>query len=152
MTDLILAIVHHVLIFMLLATLAIELTLLREGLTPAGLKRLGTTDMSYGIVAGLILIVGVGRVLFGVKGADYYIHNLFFWLKMAAFLGVGLCSIPPTLDILKWRRAASVDAAYLPPAEAVARARKWMLIELRLFILIPVFAAIMARYPGFIRY
>lgn len=149
MTDLILAIIHHLLIFMLLAVLVMELTLTREGLTPVGLQRLTRIDMSYGILAGVIIVIGILRVHFGLKGASYYLHNLFFWLKMAAFLAVGLCSIPPTLAFLKWRKAAAADAAFLPGADDVAKVRKWLLIELRLFALIPIFAAIMARYPGY---
>ncbi len=152
MTDLILAIIHHLLIFMLLAVLVVELTLTREGLTPAGLQRLTRIDLSYGILAGLIIVIGVLRVIFGVKGAAYYLHNLFFWLKMASFLAVGLLSIPPTLAFLKWKKAAAADAAWLPGADEIAKVRKWLLWELRLFALIPIFAAIMARYPGYISF
>jgi putative membrane protein len=152
MTDLILAIVHHLLIFMLLAVLVIELTLTREGMSPAGLQRLTRIDLSYGILAGVIIVVGVLRVHFGLKGAAYYLHNIFFWLKMAAFLGVGLLSVPPTLTFLKWKKAAAADAAWLPGGDEIARVRKWLLWELRLFALIPVFAAIMARYPGYMAF
>lgn len=152
MTDLILAIFHHLLIFMLLAVLVIELTLTREGLTPAGLQRLTRIDLSYGILAGAIIVIGVLRVHFGAKGADYYLHNLFFWLKMVSFLGVGLLSIPPTLTFLKWKKAATADSTWLPGADEIARVRKWLLWELRLFALIPIFAAIMARYPGYVAF
>ncbi len=151
MTDLILAIVHHLLIFMLLAVLVIELTLTRDGLTPAGLQRLTRIDMGYGLLAGAIIVIGVLRVHFGLKGASYYLHNLFFWLKMAAFLGVGLLSVPPTLTFLKWKKAAA-DPTYLPGSDDIAKVRKWLLWELRLFGLIPVFAAIMARFPGYIAF
>jgi hypothetical protein len=54
-------------------------------------------------------------------------------------------SIPPTLAFLKWRRAGT-----LPPAEAVAKVRRYLWIEVALFALLPAFAAAMARgYGGF---
>ncbi len=150
MLDTVFAILHHLLIFALLAGLAMEFALTRDGMRVSAMRRLFRVDIAYGVASILVIIVGVCRVIWGIKGADYYLHNLFFWLKMTAFLSVGLCSIKPTLTFLAWRRASNLDEAYLPKPEDVRAVRRWLGRELALFPLIPVFAALMARYPAYI--
>src|SRR6201989_1845334 len=103
MTDLILAIAHHLCVFTLAGLLIAEVALLRPGLAGERIKQIAAIDAAYGAMAGLIIVVGILRVIFGDKGAEYYIHNWAFWLKMAAFLLVGLLSVPPTLALLGWR-------------------------------------------------
>ena len=148
MTDLILAIAHHLLAFGLVAILAGELVLARPGIAGAALKRLQTLDRLYGAVAGTLVIVGVLRVLYGFKGPDFYLPNPFFWAKMAAFVAVALLSIPPTLRIVGWSRRARAERGFVPPDAEVAGLRAWLGRELAMFALIPVFAAMMARGVG----
>jgi putative membrane protein len=146
--DLVLAIAHHLLMFALLAVLVMEMMLARPGLASDRLARLGGLDLTYGALAGLLLAVGFGRVFFGLKGPDYYFANVFFWLKIAAFLIVGLLSVPPTRTILAWRGRASLDPAFSPPGAEIAAVRRYMHAEAAVFLTIPVFAALMARYSG----
>ena len=146
--DLILAIAHHLLAFGLAAVLAAELAMVRPGLTAAGLKRLGVIDAHYGLFAGLVILVGVLRVIYGMKGPDAYVANPWFWAKMAAFATVALLSISPTLAILRWRRKVKLEPGFCPYEEEVARVRAFLLAELAIFALIPVFAAVMARGYG----
>jgi putative membrane protein len=148
MTDLILAIAHHLCVFTLAGLLLAEVVLLRPNLSAERMRQLGTIDMAYGALAGLIVVVGVLRVIFGDKGADYYIHNWAFWLKMAAFVAVGLLSIPPTLAIIGWRRKVAADPKFSPDAATVAGLRRFYIGEIVAFALIPVFAAAMARGYG----
>jgi PHD/YefM family antitoxin component YafN of YafNO toxin-antitoxin module len=56
MTDLILAIAHHLFVFSLVAIIAAGLVLVRDALGGAALRRLGSVDLAYGVVAA-----GVGR-------------------------------------------------------------------------------------------
>lgn len=148
MTDLILAIVHHLLIFSLAGILAAELAMIRPGLTGAGLRRLGIIDLHYGLIAVLILAVGFARVFYGIKGPDFYLGNHSFWAKIAAFLVVGLLSAPPTVRILQWRRRAKTEPDFALTATDVAGVRRFMIAEVAVFALIPVFAAAMARGFG----
>ena len=97
----------------------------------------------------MIIVVGVTRVLLGSKGWVFYVHNPWFWGKMATFLVVGLLSVHPTLMFLRWRRAAEADVAFVPPADGVAAVRRTILIEAALLGLIVAFAAAMARYGSF---
>ncbi len=143
--DLILAILHHVLVFGLMAIIAIEMVMVRAEIRGREIGRLARIDMFYGIAATLIVVVGVLRVFFGIKGAGYYWVSPSFWAKMAAFVLVGLLSIIPTMRIARWRRAAEADPIYSPPLAEVQRVRRMIHIEAGLFLLIPVFAAAMAR-------
>ncbi|MBS0332680.1 MAG: DUF2214 family protein [Proteobacteria bacterium] len=143
MLDLILAIAHHILVFSLFGVLFGEILLVRKGVDLATIARVGRIDLMYGAVAGLIVVVGFARAVFAAKGWTFYAHNLFFHLKIATFVLVGLLSIPPTVAYLRWRRAG------IPPSDdQVAGVRRWLLAELALFAFIPAFAAAMARGYG----
>ena len=148
MTDLILAIAHHLLVFSLVGILAAELAMVRTGLTGPSLKRLGLIDLSYGAIAGAIVAVGFARVFFGAKGPAAYLPNPFFWSKLGVFALVGLLSVPPTLRILRWRRQAAADPGFSPSETEIGAARRFILTEACLFPFIPAFAAVMARGYG----
>jgi len=145
-TDFILAALHHVLIFALMAILATELVLVRPGLSGAPLARLARIDGAYGGLSMAIVLVGVARVIWGLKGWEAYVYNVWFWHKMGAFLIVGLLSIVPTMRILKWRRAAAADPSFALAATDTGPVRRFLHAEAGIFLLIPIFAAAMARY------
>jgi putative membrane protein len=149
MLDLALAVTHHLAILSLILIVGAELALIRGDLSGAAVRRLATIDAGYGIAAGVIILVVVTRVLLGAKGWVFYVHNPFFWAKMATFLVVGLLSIHPTVAFLRWRRAADADATFAPPAGGVAAVRRTILIEAVLLGLIVAFAAAMARFGAF---
>jgi putative membrane protein len=146
LTDAILAILHHLLVFAIAIVLTMEIMVTRRDMGTARVTYLSRLDIAFGALAAGILVVGIGRVLWGLKGAEYYVVNEFFWAKMAAFAGVGLLSIRPTLAILRWRGAARGDPAFRPPGDEVMGVRRFMHAEAMLFTLIPIFAALMARY------
>lgn len=147
--DLILAILHHLLVFMLFAVLATELVLVRPGLDGTALSRLAGLDRAYGGIALAVIIVGVARVIWGAKGWEYYVGNPYFWAKIASFAVVGLLSIRPTLRIIAWRKASAADSAYAAPAAEIAAVRRAIHLQTGVFLLIPAFAAVMARGMGY---
>ncbi len=147
-TDLVLAIFHHLLMFTLAAALAAETVLVRPGLAGGAVMRLGRIDRVYGLVAGLILVVGFSRVFFGLKGWEFYIYNWAFWVKIGAFVTVGLLSIMPTARIALWQRALRDDPAYAVPGTEIAHAQRFLRAQGAVFLLIPIFAAVMARGIG----
>jgi putative membrane protein len=149
LTDLILAILHHLLMFTLVAVLVAEIMLVRPEITTAHLRRVEQLDAAYGAAAGLILVVGFGRVFLGLKGAEFYLTNPVFWAKIAAFLVVGLLSVPPTLRILGWRAQRRQNPDFTPAITEVRAIRRFMHWEAAVFVLIPIFAAMMARGYGF---
>ncbi len=145
-TDFILASLHHVLAFSMLAALAIELVTVKPGLAAPAVKRLAIIDGIYGGLATAVLIVGSCRVIWGLKGWDAYSGNVWFWHKMGVFAIIALLSLPPTLRFLKWRKAAAANPSFVAPDAEVKTVRRFMHAEAGLFLLIPVFAAAMARY------
>src|ERR1700726_5025594 len=106
------AFLHHLCAFTLVATVAIEFALIRGELTLSSARRLQVTDMVYGIAAGALLVIGLLRVFFFEKGADYYFHSHAFLGKLSLFVVVALLSIIPTMEFLSWRRA--VNAGEVP--------------------------------------
>ena len=146
--DLLLAIGHHLAVFLLVAILAAEFALLRPGLGGPRIGQLARIDAAYGGVATLVIVVGVLRVIFGASGWDYYVGNYAFWAKMAAFLAVGLLTIQPTLAIRRWFKAGGDDATYVVPASEIAASRRYIHLQAGILVLIPIFAAAMARGYG----
>lgn len=145
MTDLILAIAHHLLIFSLAGLLAFEIGFVRPGMTAGELARLAWADRFYGVLSVAIVAVGFARAVYTAKGWAYYSGNGFFWAKLAAFAVVGLLSIGPTVAFVRWRRA---PADTRPSTDQVRSVRRFLWAEAAVFAFIPVFAAAMARGYG----
>ena len=146
--DAILAALHHLCVFALLVILATEMTLVRPGISAEGVMRVVRIDGLYGILAVLALVAGGLRVVYGVKGAAFYIHNPVFWFKLGLFVVIGLLSIPPTLNYIRWRKALRSDPNALPDIAVIKAMRKFIHIELALLFLLPILAAMMARGIG----
>jgi len=146
--DLVLAILHHLLVFSLAGIIAAEFVLARNEMTASTVRRLARVDRHYGMVATLVVLVGAARVVWGLKGWEFYVYNWVFWAKMVAFLVVGLLSIKPTMRFLAWNRQAGADAAWRVPETELAAVRSALGAEAVIFLLIPVFAAAMARGYG----
>jgi putative membrane protein len=143
MLDLSLAIAHHLLVFTLFGVLFAEFIVVRRGMSHTAVTRIAAVDLSYGVLAGLIVAAGFSRAMFAAKGWFYYSHNGFFWAKIATFVVIGLLSIPPTLAFIRWRREAEA-----PSDAQVAAVRRFLWAEVLLFALLPAFAAAMARGLG----
>jgi putative membrane protein len=142
------AFVHHAAAFALVSALVIELVLLRTELTLGTARTLQKADMALGISAGLLLVVGLIRVVYFEKGAAYYFHNAAFIGKLSLFAAVALLSIYPTVVFLSWRK--SLDEGRLPPAppaqlRSLRRIVHWELVGV---VLILLCAALMARGIG----
>ena len=108
--DLILACAHHIAIFVMAGALVAEFVLLRGLLDATPISRLSRADMVYGMSAGAVILIGIGRVLFGLKGWEYYVYNHAFWGKMGVILVVALLSGYPTMRIAAWRKSLATRA------------------------------------------
>jgi putative membrane protein len=143
MLDLLLAIGHHLLIFAVFGIICAEFWAMRPGVSAATIKRVGSLDTWYGLLAAAVIVVGFSRAIFAAKGWAYYSHNGFFWAKLLTFALIGLLSLPPTLAFIRWRRAGVA-----PTDVEVGRVRRFLHWELALFVFLPIFAAAMARGYG----
>ena len=135
-----LAVVHHLVMFSVLAIVVAELAMVRRGMEAATLTAVARIDLGYGALAAIALAVGVVRAVYAAKGWHFYSHNGFFWTKIAAFVVIGLLSVPPTLKFIQWRKLQ-----YVPQDVQVDAVRKYLWAELVLFALLPLCAAGMAR-------
>jgi len=136
------AFLHHVAAFGLVAALTSELVLLRGEIAPQA-RRLAVFDAAVGVCAGVLVAVGLLRVFYFEKGAAYYFHNAAFIGKMALFVAMAALSIYPTLKILSWRKGARADEREL------RLVRRLVHTELVGIFFILLCAAMMARGVGF---
>ena len=107
--DWLLASFHHLAVFSLAAILSAEIFLTAGPIDDRLVLRVARIDAWFGILAALVIAAGVLRVFFGAKGYEYYSANIFFWAKMALFVGVGLVSVAPTMLYVGWRRRVRAD-------------------------------------------
>jgi putative membrane protein len=143
--DALLAFAHFIAIFTLASLLAGELFVLRKMLPADMLRRLQGIDRWYGIVAGVVVLTGLGRLFLGAKGAAFYTHNPVFWTKMALFVAVALISIVPTVAYVRWNVRDSTDGSVVLDDAEFARLRGLLWLQVGLFLFIPLCASFMAR-------
>jgi putative membrane protein len=140
-----LAFLHHVAAFALVAALAVELVLLRGELTLERARQIRFADLALGIAAAAVFIVGMLRVRFFEKGADYYLHSAPFIAKVSLFVIVALLSIYPTIQFLSWKATLSQGRAPVVSAAKLRRIRTLLHLEFAGIVGIILCAALMAR-------
>lgn len=144
----ILAYLHFIAILTLVVFLSSEAALCRmEWMNAKVVERLAKVDMVYGIASGAVLLTGVARTWWGVKGTAWYWTNPLLHTKLALFIVIGLLSIKPTLMYARWRKDLRASGA-LPAQDEVRRARKFVMIQAHLLVLIPLAAVFLARGFG----
>jgi putative membrane protein len=147
-TTALMAFLHHLLAFTLTAALVYEFIAYHRNMGIAEIRRIQRVDLVYGISAGLLLIVGLLRVFFFEKGANFYLHNPFFWLKMTAFLLVALLSIDPTIRYIRWNRTLRQNEVPEISESEYKRTRLLLWLEVIGIAVILLAAPLMARGIG----
>jgi putative membrane protein len=148
MASALIAYLHYVAMISIAVILVIEYMICMPGMTGTRIRQLARIDMFYMVAAILALGTGTARVVWFGKGAAFYLHNPVFYVKLALFLAVGLISIPPTLQYLRWLRGVKAGSAKVAEDYQVLRVRRLVLTELILFAFIPLMATLMARGIG----
>ena len=141
------AFLHHAAAFALVSALVLELVLVRDELTVRTARMLQKADMAFGIAAGVLLAVGLARVVYFEKGAAYYFHNAPFIAKLSLF--IGLISIYPTVVFLSWRKSTKEGKTPLATPAQLRALRAIVHVELVGVVLILLFAALMAKGVGY---
>ncbi len=139
------AFLHHLAAFTLVAALAVEFVLIRRELTLWSARLLQAADMVLGTSAGVLLLVGLGRVFWFEKGAAYYFGSHAFLTKLTLFIVVALLSIVPTIEFLRWRKAVKQGQVPVVAAGTLRKVGRVIHIELAAVVLILLCAAIMAK-------
>ena len=120
---------------------------LKGTLDTAGVRRVLTADNFWGIAALLWILTGLLRAFGSVeKGAEYYLHNRLFHLKMGLFILVLLLELMPMLTFMRWRIAlAREEAPNLSSAKTLYTLNH---IEVAIVVVIVFVASFMARGFG----
>lgn len=145
------AFLHHVSAFTLFAALVVEFVLIRSTLTVESARKIQIADMIFGISASVLLLAGLARVFHFEKGATYYFHTWPFIAKLALFVIVGLLSIIPTMEFLRWRTAVKAGQVPAVSPEKIKSIRAIIHYEMAGVVLIILFAALMAKGIGLMR-
>lgn len=146
--DAILAYLHFSAIFVLFGFLVAEIVLFRGPLDPWVIRLLGRLDVWYFGSALVVLTTGLSRLVFGVKGPEFYLTGWAIYVKVSLFILVALISVFPTLRFIDWRRRLDRDSNWRVPDEERAKVRRLLMIEVHIAALIPLIAVMMARGLG----
>ena len=146
--DAALAYVHFASIMLLTAFLVSQLCLCTRRLRLEQVPMLARLDLLYLVAAVAALASGALRVFVTGKGHAFYLGNPVFYIKLALFLAIGLVSISPTVQFLRWRRALNAGEQPILHANDIRTARRYILLELALLAFVPLMAVLMARGIG----
>ena len=147
-TTALMAFLHHILAFTLTACLVYEFIAYHKNMGLAEIRRIQRVDLLYGISAGLLVLIGLLRVFFFEKGINFYLNNPFFWVKMTAFLLVGLLSIDPTIRYIRWNRTLRQNEVPEVSETEYRRTRILLSLEVIGIAVILLAAPMMARGIG----
>ncbi len=145
MLEALLAYAHVAAILTLVVFLTSEAALCRvEWLNAAVVRRLNRVDTIYLFAALAVLATGVLRTWLGAKGTAWYWHQPLLHLKLTLFVVIGLMSIRPTLAFRRWLKALDRDGS-LPAEAEVRNARRWVMVQAHLLLLVPLAGTMLAR-------
>jgi putative membrane protein len=144
------AFLHHIAAFVLFAALVLEFMLIKDELTLHNARRLLRVDSIFGLSAGIVLVIGILRVIYFEKGFDYYVHSVPFITKFSLFVLIGLLSIFPTVRFMSWRPAVRQGKAPTVDASTLRKVRTVLHVELAGMVVLILMAAMMARGIGMI--
>ena len=82
------------------------------------------------------------------KGATYYFHTWTFIAKLSLFVVIGLISIIPTREFLRWRTALSAGQVPAVSPDKLKSIRSIIHYEMAGVVLILLCAALMAKGIG----
>lgn len=117
--------------------------LLRTGALP----RLVRMDRALWLASAAVLLSGLARVIWGVKGVSWYAGNPLLHLKLALFLVVVALQVYPSRQYRRWAQMREQGHAVFLD-EAVRKAWLSMLLATHLVAVIPLPAVFLARGFG----
>jgi putative membrane protein len=141
----VLASLHMVAILTLVVFMSSQAALCRtELMNAAVVERLVRLDVIYGVTALVLLLTGLARVVWGIKGMSWYVSQPLFHLKITLFVAMAVLSIWPSLSFRRWRRNLRATGA-LPEAGEVSRVRRLVMVQSHVLPVVAVIAVFWAR-------
>lgn len=141
----ILAALHVVAILTFVVFLSSQAALCRvEWLNAAVVERLVRLDVIYGVAGVVVISSGIARVIWGVKGASWYLSQPLFHIKITIVLAMVILSFVPSLAFRRWRRNLLSTGA-LPGEPEVSKVRRLVMIQSHVLPVVAVIAVFWAR-------
>ncbi|MFL9892676.1 DUF2214 family protein [Paraburkholderia sp. RL17-383-BIF-A] len=120
---------------------------LRRATVPAALRSVFRADTGWGISALVLIVTGLMRAFGGFeKGADYYLHEPLFHLKMTLVVVILILEVPSMLALMRWRAAIRKGAA--PDLHKARSYARFSVIQTILMVVVVLAATGMARGVG----
>jgi putative membrane protein len=118
-----------------------------DWLNTAALARLARVDRLAALGAVSVLVTGAARVLWGAKGATWYLGQPLLWGKLGLWLLMVAGGVSASRRIQAWQRASRAGGA-LPFAADVAAVRRRLMAASHLMVVVPLLAVCLARGIG----
>ena len=145
MLESVLASLHLVAILAMVVFSSSQAALCRqEWLNAAVVRRLLRLDWIFLASVTVLLLSGVARVVWGIKGWQWYVGQPLFHIKITIILAMVLLSFWPSLVFRRWRHALRSTGA-LPAAQEVAKVRRLVMIQSHVLPVVAVIAVFWAR-------
>jgi putative membrane protein len=142
-----LAAVHLLAYGFALASILRRTWALRRASVPAALRSVFRADTRWGISALVLIVTGLMRVFGGYeKGADYYLHEPLFHVKMGLLVLILILEVPSMLELMRWR--ASIRRGAVPNLKKARFYARYSVIQTVLLVLMVFAATGMARGIG----
>lgn len=148
MTGALIAAVHFLAAFGVVAAVFCEWLLYSRTPTHADARRIQRCDAWYGLSSIAVIVAGLLRVYYFEKGSAFYLGNGVFILKIALFAAMGLLSIYPTTRFIRWRADTRAGRAPVIDAREFSLTAMTLNLELGLVVAIAVCASLMAKGIG----
>lgn len=110
------------------------------------LQRFMAYCLGVATAAAVLLLSGIGLVLWSERGPAFFLRNPVFYIKLALFAAMLLIAFTPARIILQWEREA--DDGKLPEPISVLVVKRYIIVELILLLIIPLAASMSARGIG----
>ena len=107
------------------------------------------SDSIYGIAGIGVLVSGILRVIKYGQGSEFYTSNPIFWIKVCIFICVGILSLYPTFNYIKWVINIMKGGQINISDNLIKRLKIILNFELIGLLSIPLFASLMARGINF---
>lgn len=116
-------------------------------LNAAVVLRLRRVDLIFQGAMVFVLATGLARMVWGAKGLAWYASQPLLIGKIALFAVIWMISAKATRAFGSWARDHAAHGG-LPAAAAVDSARRWVMVEAHLLLLLPLAAVFVARGMG----
>lgn len=115
-----------------------------EWMSAAVVRRMARMDVIYWCALVVLLLTGVVRVVWGIKGMPWYVSQPLFHWKMLLVALVVVLGVWPSRQLRRWHQAAQATGAVPAPAQ-VQRVRTWLMVQAHLIPVIAVVAVFWVR-------